>query len=599
MTDPFPTLPTDFGRYRLVRRLGVGGMGAVYLAEDTRLRNRKTAIKVPTRVVDEATAARFQREAEAAAILKHKHICPVYDVGEIAGRPYLAMEYVVGSALSSHMGPGKLWPVERAISLVLKLADAFQHAHDNGVIHRDIKPANVMLTANDDPVVMDFGLAKVIGDTTMTVAGAVFGTPHYMPLEQARGEIKQIGPHSDVYSLAVVLFELLTGVRPFDGDTPINVLVRMLADPIPPLRQLLPTADPALERVLLKGMAKEIAQRHATMAEFHVALQGYRPSSAAPPEPSTPEKTEPKRLETRCPNCQKTLSFAPTASGKTKKCPKCQTRMILPYYGLPAIRVSPPPSVERKAGDRHEIALPGGAAMALVWCPPGTFVMGSPVSELDRRDDEQEHPVTLTKGFYIGVHPVTQSQWVAVMGQNPSHQIGESLPVENVNWDDAQAFFRALRQRASLSLRLPTEAEWEYAARGGTTAPFHFGWELNGDQANCDGHHPYGTPTKGPYLQRTTPVGAFAGSAPHPWGLQDVHGNVWEWCEDWYDATFYAVAPEINPVCSFGERSARRVLRGGSWIDNPRFCRAAERFQESPSKRTKYFGFRPCFSPTG
>jgi uncharacterized protein (TIGR02996 family) len=230
--------------------------------------------------------------------------------------------------------------------------------------------------------------------------------------------------------------------------------------------------------------------------------------------------------------------------------------------------------------------------MRFAWIPPGVFLMGSPESEPEREDHETQHLVRLTKGLWLGVHPVTQAQWEAVMGTNPSRLKAADMPVEAVSWADCQEFCAALDQREGRHCGLPTEAEWEYACRAGTTTPFHFGEVLNGTQANCRGTSPYGTEEQGPSLGHTTAVGAYW---PNAWGLWDMHGNVWEWCQDWH--TDYRCAPGYaeNPVNVEGNEEDDRILRGGSSIAAARCCRAAYRDGLHPSPRYPSVGYRVCF----
>jgi sulfatase modifying factor 1 len=227
--------------------------------------------------------------------------------------------------------------------------------------------------------------------------------------------------------------------------------------------------------------------------------------------------------------------------------------------------------------------------MKFVWIRPGTFVMGSPANEEGRADNETQHKVTLTKGYYMGVHLVTQEQWQAVMGNNPSKFKGEeNLPVEQVSWDDCQEFIKKLRDKDKKAYRMPTEAEWEYACRAGTTTPFHFGETISTDQVNYDGNYAYGKSKKGVYRGKTTPVGTFPANA---WGLCDMHGNLWEWCEDWFGDY-----PQNDVVDPQGENAGMyRVHRGGSWWVNPESCRSAYRSWTDPGSRHSGLGFRLCF----
>lgn len=239
---------------------------------------------------------------------------------------------------------------------------------------------------------------------------------------------------------------------------------------------------------------------------------------------------------------------------------------------------------------RRALTLPGGVRLPMAFVPPGSFRMGSPETEAERYDDEAAHAVTLTRGFWVGVSPVTQSQWVAVMGANPSEFNGDDRPVESVSWEDAQAFCGKASALTGVAVRLPSEAEWESACRAGTATPFYWGGSLNGTEANCNGNYPYGTEVTGPYLGKTSPIGSYAAVSPHPWGLVDVIGNVWEWCADWFDDQSYTESPKEDPTGP--ESGSNRVLRGGGWSYDAPSCRAAFRGRNSPAGRDFYHGFR-------
>lgn len=252
------------------------------------------------------------------------------------------------------------------------------------------------------------------------------------------------------------------------------------------------------------------------------------------------------------------------------------------------------------AGENWTLKLPGGAELDLVWIGPGEFTMGSPTSERGRYKDETQHRVVLTKGYWLGKYEVTQGQWEAVMGSNPSRfkNAGRDAPVEQVSWDEAMRFSRKLTERERAAGRLPNgyvyslpmEAQWEYACRAGTTTPFHYGSSLSSAQANFDGNHPYGGASKGRYLQTTVKVGSYA---PNKWGLYDMHGNVWEWCYDWYGS--YETGTVRDPAGL--TTGSSRVIRGGGWFDFARLCRSANRHGSTPGLRGNFLGFRLALRP--
>jgi formylglycine-generating enzyme required for sulfatase activity len=239
----------------------------------------------------------------------------------------------------------------------------------------------------------------------------------------------------------------------------------------------------------------------------------------------------------------------------------------------------------------------------MVWIAAGTFMMGSPSSEADRTIDETQHSVTISNGFYMGKYEVTQAEYQAVMGNNPSYFKGDNLPVEQVSWYDAVEYCNKRSVREGLTpaytvsgttvtwnqsangYRLPTEAEWEYACRAGTTTPFNTGNNITTEQANYDGNYPYNGNAKGTCRERTTAAGSFAANR---WGLYDMHGNVWEWCWDWYDD--YKSGAQTDPLGAAS--GADRVVRGGSWGIVAQYLCSAVRYGDTPSFRSYGLGFR-------
>jgi uncharacterized protein (TIGR02996 family) len=252
--------------------------------------------------------------------------------------------------------------------------------------------------------------------------------------------------------------------------------------------------------------------------------------------------------------------------------------------------------------------------MRFVLIPAGTFPMGSPENEERPDDEDLQHEVEITRPFYLGIYPVTQAQWQAVMGSNPSWFCAteggkdkvtgmstDDFPVECVSWEDVTAFLEKLsalekERESGRKYRLPTEAEWEHSCRGGASSsqPFHFGNSLCSTQANFRGDFPYGGAEKRPYLERTCKVGSYAANA---FGLYDLHGNVWQWCSDWFDADYYAGSPPRDPPGP--SEGSFRVIRGGGWNSVGRHCRSANRGRDAPALRDFGLGFRVALVLSG
>src|SRR3984957_5721502 len=262
------------GRYRVVRRLGTGGMAEVFLAEDEQL-GRKVALKLLHRrfAEDPGFVERFRREAQAAAGLQHPNVVGVYDRGEFDGTYYIAMEYLPGRTLKQLVrDEAPLDPI-RAIDITIQILKAARFAHRRGVVHRDLKPHNVIIDETDHAKVTDFGIARA-GASDMTETGSIMGTAQYLSPEQAQGHA--VSASSDLYSVAVVLFELLTGRVPFDADAAVTIALKHVSEAPPAVSSLNPTVPPELEQVVMWGLNKNPADRPKDADDFVAALEAAK-----------------------------------------------------------------------------------------------------------------------------------------------------------------------------------------------------------------------------------------------------------------------------------------------------------------------------------
>jgi eukaryotic-like serine/threonine-protein kinase len=573
-------LPSAIGSYRIVRELGRGAMGVVYLAKDPGL-NRDVALKLPLKLKEHPGAReRFLREARVAALFHHANFCPIHQIGEHEGDPYLVMAFIDGITLKNRIVRGEPWGCREAAELVHRLAVALSEAHRRGVVHRDLKPANIMIHSDGRLFLMDFGLARQIdsADPTLTSQGAIIGTPTYMPPEQVRGLVKEIGPRSDLYSLGVVFYELLTGRPPFEGVV-WWVLHQVIAEAPPIPSGLNPAIDAALQAIVLKAMAKKPEDRYASMDEFAGELRGWLDTPLTPMPEKKPVVPAPK-----APLPPARSPAILTDSLGVRPTPMPEKKPVVPASKIPPPLAASPAILTNTLG------------MKLALIPAGKFLMGSDSSDREAYDNEEpRHRVQITKPFYLGVYPVTQAEYRALTGQSPSFFKGaDDLPVEQVSWFDAVAFCNQLSMKEGLrpcydsrgaaiangdGYRLPTEAEWEYACRARSATRYSFGHD-----PDTLGNHAWFNKNSD---KKTHPVGRKQANA---FGLYDMHGNVCEWCSDLFDNYYYGQS-QVDDPCGPSDGS-HRVIRGGGWINVAEDCRAAFRFRSTPTGTSTNLGFR-------
>jgi serine/threonine protein kinase len=629
-------------RYVLLDLLGEGGMGRVFKARDARM-GREVALKIirKEKLTNPAAAARFKTEIEAAGRMRHPNVVSAFDA-EVGGVHFYVMELIDGTDLTRLVRDRGPLPVQEACEYVRQAALGLQHAFEHGLVHRDIKPSNILVTHDGKAVkLVDLGLARVQeplleGANRVTQEGFVIGTPDFLAPEQARNP-GGVDVRADLYALGATLFYTLTGKVPYDGATPTEKLLKHVTNPPPALLPLRPDAPPQLEQLIHWCMAKRPEDRPQTPLQLAMALQPFCPrlpgTGAFPvPPPRQPAEPPPQAPPVPEPPRSSQAFQLPAEEADAEPVRRRARRSRFPvglvlvglgglflvavfsYAGYRVIVGSRLPEVE---------TFTNSVGMKMVKIDGGMFKMGSPPTEPGRPeprpnlpDDEAPvHEVTIRGPFLISATEVTHGQYIQVTGGSPPGSAvvrraasASEHPVEFVTYDDALGFCQQLTEkekdkaysRPGWAYRLPTEAEWEYCCRAGTDGPFWTGPTLiarrqalytpTGDERESvlEGGSAPGAGVEGI-------PGRVAQFDPNPWGLYDTHGNVAEWCLDWYKRGYPGDAPRDNPL---GPASGdKRVVRGGSFKDPASACRSAARTGVRPNERRETVGFRVVYAP--
>lgn len=631
-------------RFRVLDCIGQGGFGRTYLAIDTHKLDEHCVVKqLVYRSRENQSASRaesmFYDEARQLQTLgSHPQIPALYAFFIHKSNQYLVQEWIEGNTLKQELAWGKF--SEPNIRQVLQdLLPVLDFIHQQKVIHRDIKPENIMRCRHTQKLILiDFGISKTFSLETLSRTGTIVGSHGYSAKEQIMDG--KATPTTDLFSLGVSCFHLMTQISPMElsvnyGFSWVERWRSHLSEPITPEFAAL------MDRLLAIEVGDRYPSASAVLADLNrlptapeiIPATAFQPSHRTQNSDVTTDLQSDPFLTQDDPS----LERHPTPS-PPKLIPR---RKLLTYLGLGSVgslgaialwqlssssppssqKMNPPITLKRRqtqsaffetvsidrTGQIQQQAmievelirehLGNDIYLDLTPIPEGNFLMGSPASEAQRDDDESpRHSVTLN-AFLMGIYEVTQQQWEAV-AQMPAVDIdmrledstfsGSTRPVERITWMEAIEFCKRLSRQTGHRYRLPSEAEWEYACRAGTSSTYAYGATLTSDLANFDASITYGDAPKGEFRKKTTEVGGFYANA---WGLHDMHGNVLEWCADhWHES--YEGAPTDGSAWVTHSDDTLRVQRGGSWFDPPRISRSANRSKNRAKGRYGDVGFR-------
>ena len=620
-----PLVGQKIAQYRIVKKLGQGGMGSVYEAKHLEL-GRSVALKILSPKLaaeDPDSVERFKREARAAAVLEHPNVVTTHAVGSEGDHHFIELQLIDGESLQARVQREKGLPVAEATRIILGAANALGAGHEQNIVHRDIKPGNIMLTKKGQVKVMDFGLAKdVTSSAQLTVSGHIMGTPHYMSPEQCDGA--PLDGRADIYSLGATYYAILAGQTPYQGTSLLGILKQQAEAPVPDVREKCPEAPKSVQRVIKKAMAKKADDRYATCAEMIADLEAVLAEVEASDGPAVSVRRakapKPVLVLAGVLGVAAILVVGQMALSNRGKEEAATTEPASTTGDADArASVSPEPpvpktAVKREAASAQEalsVPAPSSASKPsagatregesfgnstdgseMVYVPAGTFKMGGQ----EEKEGGMVHDVHVD-AFHVSKYETTNRQFKEFVDANPEwrkdrikkeyhngdylkHWEGDSYPSDKADYPVVCVSWFAARAYCEWAgVRLPTEAEWEYACRAGSTGKYCFG----DDKSKLKDYAWYKDNSDG----STHPVGQ---KKPNDWGIHDMHGNVWEWCSSKYQP--YPRKADDGRE-DLGDPGSRRVVRGGGWsFYCALYCRSALRYSISPTYCYGFSGFR-------
>ncbi|MBI4853574.1 MAG: SUMF1/EgtB/PvdO family nonheme iron enzyme [Acidobacteria bacterium] len=581
----------EIGPYTLVRQLGRGAFGVVWLAE-RRGKLATTQVAVKFSIDEEPDIEEITKESHLWATLgKHPNILPIIEA-EIYGEYVVVVsEFAPDGSLDSWLKRhgGSAPSVESALRMGVGILLGLEHLHSRDIIHRDLKPANILLQG-DTPRLADFGLARMLKATAKT--SNIAGTPTYMSPESFDGD-RSI--QTDIWAVGVMLYQLLTGSLPFD-NIGMALMKSILIDEPKPLPDNIPITT---REIVSKALQKDPVKRFSSAQEMRQDLENclFQTNSDTLKQPielyaDLPNLSRSDFEELTANTMTQVEDLNDASSGKPKL-----------FFEFDVLVLEHDGAVRKRyvRQNRYFVEeLDQKNYLEMVYIPKGIFLMGSPDYEIGHSSDESPlHEVNI-EPFYISKTTITQAQWRVVaswpkvkrkLSLDPSHSKGDKFPVEQVSWEEAMEFCARLSEKTGRVFRLPSEAEWEYACRAGTTTPFSLGDTITTDLVNYNGNMPYAQGPKGVFRRHTVEVANMV--VANAFGLFDMHGNVWEWCLDTYQSS-YENAPNDGKEWQIESSTGMgwKVLRGGAWNVGSANCRSASRFKLIPDIKPHYVGFR-------